>query len=114
VPLAAFIHHAGTDREKPTGRHGCGKLNRGAVSRASAREWKYIVKVILKELKCGVSENTVFEAFHPDAKDLFNVNCNLCSGQLFWTVHGEWKDAGTSVAAVCCGALPGTVREMFA
>ncbi|KAH8972424.1 hypothetical protein BDL97_02G195000 [Sphagnum fallax] len=38
---------------------------------------RWIIMIILKELKLGISEKTVFSVFHPDAEDLFNVTCDL-------------------------------------
>ncbi|XP_038889088.1 DNA ligase 4 isoform X4 [Benincasa hispida] len=38
---------------------------------------KWIVMIILKDLKLGVSEKSIFHEFHPDAEDLFNVTCDL-------------------------------------
>lgn len=29
------------------------------------------------DLKLGISEKSIFEEFHPDAQDLFNVTCDL-------------------------------------
>ena len=33
--------------------------------------------IILKDLKLGISEKSIFHEFHPDAEDLFNVTCDL-------------------------------------
>ncbi|KAG0587121.1 hypothetical protein KC19_2G141800 [Ceratodon purpureus] len=38
---------------------------------------KWIITIILKDLKLGISEKTVFSEFHPDAEDYFNVTCDL-------------------------------------
>ncbi|KAI8803243.1 ATP dependent DNA ligase domain-containing protein [Cladochytrium replicatum] len=35
-------------------------------------EQKWIVRIILKDLKIGFSENAIFDLFNPDAKELFN------------------------------------------
>ncbi|XP_023218047.1 DNA ligase 4-like isoform X3 [Centruroides sculpturatus] len=43
----------------------------------SAREQKWLIRMIMKDLKMGISENTVFAAYHPDAKDLFDVTSSL-------------------------------------
>eukprot|EP00850_Spirogloea_muscicola_P005410 SM000024S07872 [mRNA] locus=s24:969298:977321:- [translate_table: standard] len=47
------------------------------ISKTNVREMKWLICIILKDLKLGVSEKTVFSAFHPDAEDLFNVTCDL-------------------------------------
>eukprot|EP00731_Ephydatia_muelleri_P038754 Em0893g2a len=43
----------------------------------SALEQKWLIRIILKGLKTGLSENSVFSVFHPDAVDLFSVCSNL-------------------------------------
>ncbi|XP_068641207.1 DNA ligase 4 [Aristolochia californica] len=47
------------------------------ITKTNAREMKWILMIILKDLKLGVSEKTLFHEFHPDAEDLFNVTCDL-------------------------------------
>ncbi|XP_067047572.1 DNA ligase 4-like [Acropora muricata] len=44
----------------------------------SALEQKWLIRIIFKELKVGLSENSVFSAFHPDAVELHSV-CNSLS-----------------------------------
>lgn len=43
----------------------------------SALEQKWLIRIILKEMKIGISENSFFSVFHADASDLFNVCSNL-------------------------------------
>ncbi|KAI9208259.1 ATP dependent DNA ligase domain-containing protein [Polychytrium aggregatum] len=43
----------------------------------SPREHKWLIRIILKELKVGISETIVLRTWHPDAPDLFNVCSNL-------------------------------------
>ncbi|XP_035224665.1 DNA ligase 4-like [Stegodyphus dumicola] len=43
----------------------------------SAIEQKWLIRIILKDMKLGISENSVLNAFHPDAKDLYNVTNSL-------------------------------------
>ncbi|WMV08590.1 hypothetical protein MTR67_001975 [Solanum verrucosum] len=38
---------------------------------------KWIIMIILKDLKLGISEKSIFDEFHPDAEDLFNVTCDF-------------------------------------
>ena len=40
-------------------------------------ESKWVMRIILKEIRIGMSENSIFAAFHPDADQLFNVSSNL-------------------------------------
>ncbi|KAF6155628.1 hypothetical protein GIB67_034723 [Kingdonia uniflora] len=47
------------------------------IKGTNAQEMKWIVMIILKDLKLGVSEKSIFHEFHPDAEDLFNVTCDL-------------------------------------
>ncbi|KAG9449217.1 hypothetical protein H6P81_009182 [Aristolochia fimbriata] len=47
------------------------------IKKTNAKEMKWILMIILKDLKLGVSEKTLFHEFHPDAEDLFNVTCDL-------------------------------------
>ncbi|KAI3951036.1 hypothetical protein MKW92_006920 [Papaver armeniacum] len=47
------------------------------IQKTNAQEMKWIVMIILKDLKIGVSEKSIFQEFHPDAEDLFNVTCDL-------------------------------------
>ncbi|KAG0243621.1 DNA ligase (ATP) [Actinomortierella wolfii] len=47
------------------------------VKHYTALENKWIIRIILKDLKIGVSENTVFPIYHPDALDYYNVCSNL-------------------------------------
>nr|XP_042896531.1 DNA ligase 4 [Parasteatoda tepidariorum] len=43
----------------------------------SALEQKWLIRMILKEMKLGISENSILKAYHADAKDLFNVTNSL-------------------------------------
>ncbi|KAI3965743.1 hypothetical protein MKX01_010700 [Papaver californicum] len=47
------------------------------IQKTNAQEMKWIVKIILKDLKLGVSEKSIFQEFHPDAEDLLKVTCDL-------------------------------------
>ncbi|KAK4775383.1 hypothetical protein SAY86_010318 [Trapa natans] len=47
------------------------------IKNTNAQEMKWIVMIILKDLKLGISEKSIFHEFHPDAEDLFNVTCDL-------------------------------------
>ncbi|KAM3760244.1 hypothetical protein ACB098_01G179200 [Castanea mollissima] len=47
------------------------------INKTNALEMKWIIMIILKDLKLGISEKSVFHEFHPDAEDLFNVTCDL-------------------------------------
>ncbi|XP_078439017.1 DNA ligase IV [Wolffia australiana] len=47
------------------------------IKRTNSMEMKWILMIILKDLKLGISERSIFQEFHPDAEDLFNVTCDL-------------------------------------
>ncbi|GAM24471.1 hypothetical protein SAMD00019534_076460 [Acytostelium subglobosum LB1] len=40
-------------------------------------EQKWFVRVILKEMKTGMSEKSILAFLHPDAMNLFNISCSL-------------------------------------
>ena len=50
---------------------------RQMITNMSATEQKWLVRMILKEMKMGLSQQSVFAVFHQDAEDLFNVKMNL-------------------------------------
>lgn len=43
----------------------------------SASEQKWLIRMIMKELKVGLSQQSIFAVFHQDAEDLFNVKMSL-------------------------------------
>ncbi|KAL8610583.1 hypothetical protein ACOMHN_006302 [Nucella lapillus] len=43
----------------------------------SALEQKWLVRMIVKDLKVGLSQTSVLSVYHTDAEDFFNVNYNL-------------------------------------
>ena len=43
----------------------------------SAKEQKWLIRIIMKELKLGISQQSIFSVFHDDAEDLFNVKMSL-------------------------------------
>ncbi|XP_029942990.1 DNA ligase 4 [Salarias fasciatus] len=47
------------------------------ITRSSALEQKWLIRMILKDMKLGVSKETVLQVFHPDAPELYNVNTDL-------------------------------------
>eukprot|EP00257_Ricinus_communis_P020694 XP_015579985.1 DNA ligase 4 isoform X1 [Ricinus communis] len=47
------------------------------IKKTNAQEMKWLIMIILKDLKLGISEKSIFNEFHPDAEDLFNVTCDL-------------------------------------
>ncbi|KAG4167646.1 hypothetical protein ERO13_A13G208300v2 [Gossypium hirsutum] len=47
------------------------------INKTNAQEMKWVIMIILKDLKLGITEKSIFQEFHPDAEDLFNVTCDL-------------------------------------
>ncbi|KAL2652956.1 hypothetical protein R1flu_021084 [Riccia fluitans] len=47
------------------------------INKTNSQEMRWIIMIILKDLKLGISEKAIFSEFHPDAEDLFNVTCDL-------------------------------------
>ncbi|KAL6523658.1 DNA ligase (ATP) [Orobanche gracilis] len=50
------------------------------IQKTSAQEMKWIIMIILKDLKLGFTDlvkKSIFHEFHPDAEDLFNDTCDL-------------------------------------
>ncbi|KAM0753969.1 ATP-dependent DNA ligase [Meredithblackwellia eburnea MCA 4105] len=43
------------------------------VQRMTALEQKWMIRIILRDLKIGMGERSVFQAFHPDGMELFNT-----------------------------------------
>lgn len=47
------------------------------LTNMSAIELKWLIRMIVKELKVGLSQASVFSVYHPDAEEFYNVNNNL-------------------------------------
>eukprot|EP00252_Welwitschia_mirabilis_P019931 TRINITY_DN4748_c0_g2_i1.p1 TRINITY_DN4748_c0_g2~~TRINITY_DN4748_c0_g2_i1.p1 ORF type:complete len:1164 (+),score=257.65 TRINITY_DN4748_c0_g2_i1:141-3632(+) len=47
------------------------------INKTNAKEMKWILMIILKDLRMGISEKSILHEFHPDAEDMFNVTCDL-------------------------------------
>lgn len=43
----------------------------------SASEQKWLIRMVMKELKVGLSQQSMFSVFHQDAEQLFNVKMSL-------------------------------------
>lgn len=43
----------------------------------SPTEQKWLIRMIMKELKIGLSQASVLSVYHADAEELYNVNNNL-------------------------------------
>ncbi|XP_033837878.2 DNA ligase 4 [Periophthalmus magnuspinnatus] len=47
------------------------------ITQSSALEQKWLIRMILKDMKISISKETVLQVFHPDAAELYNVNTDL-------------------------------------
>ncbi|KAI8092888.1 ATP dependent DNA ligase domain-containing protein [Halteromyces radiatus] len=47
------------------------------VNHYTAFEQRWIIRIILKDLKMGMSENSIFDVYHPQARELYSVCSNL-------------------------------------
>lgn len=47
------------------------------LKNTSAREQKWLIRIIMKELKVGISQQSIFSVYHEDAEDLYNVKMSL-------------------------------------
>ncbi|XP_042224034.1 DNA ligase 4-like isoform X2 [Homarus americanus] len=43
----------------------------------TATEQKWLMRVLLKDMRLGIGQGAIFNAWHPDAKDFYDVNNNL-------------------------------------
>lgn len=60
------------------GRRGVERVLMGFFRRMTAVQQKWMVRVVLKDLKVGgLGQKTIMDALHPDANDLYDVNANL-------------------------------------
>ena len=48
------------------------EVMRRLYDRTTAREQRWILRVILKDMQIGMKEDRVFKLLHPDAKELYN------------------------------------------
>lgn len=43
----------------------------------TATEQKWLIRVMLKDMRLGIGQGTIFNAWHPDAKDYYDVTNSL-------------------------------------
>ncbi|KAL7625970.1 DNA ligase (ATP) [Parahypoxylon ruwenzoriense] len=71
--------------------------------RMNAEELKWLIRIILKEMKVGATERTFLELWHPDAQDLFSVSSSL--RQVCWDLYDpsfRLTDGQTNVGLMQC------------
>ena len=59
------------------GRSGVTKILQKLFLKMDAVQQKWLVRIILKDMRIRLGENTIFHTMHPDAKEYFEVNANL-------------------------------------
>ena len=67
------VAHGNASKAKPEIRKNMFKL----IKNMTALEQKWLVRMLIKEMKMGLSQQSVFSVFHQDAEDLFNVKMDL-------------------------------------
>ncbi|CAF0874039.1 unnamed protein product [Brachionus calyciflorus] len=63
---------------------------------------KWLIRIILKDLKIGIKEPVIFDAFHPDALDVYNFTSNLeklCS--LLNDPTKRFNEIGVQIGSPC-------------
>ena len=63
-------------------------------------ELLWLIRIILKQMKVGATEKTLFRIWHPDAENLFNISSNL--RRVCWELHDpsirlEGEDRGIAL-----------------
>ena len=43
----------------------------------TAVEQKWLIRVLLKDMHLGIGQGTIFNSWHPDSKDYYDVNNSL-------------------------------------
>ena len=66
----------------------------------NAEELMWLIRIILRQMKVGATEKTIFECWHPDAEALFNVSSSL--RRVCWELHDpsirlEGEDRGIAL-----------------
>ncbi|KAK9365805.1 ATP dependent DNA ligase domain-containing protein [Lipomyces kononenkoae] len=69
----------------------------------NAEEMKWLIRIILRQMHIGISERTLFSAWHPNANELFNISSSLkrVCWELFDSNYRMSEDA-KDVTLMCC------------
>ncbi|GAA5909260.1 hypothetical protein JCM6882_003781 [Rhodosporidiobolus microsporus] len=49
------------------------RLIKACIAKMTASEMKWLIRIILRDLKIGIGEKTIFNQLHPDAMEVFNT-----------------------------------------
>ena len=66
-------------------------------NRMNAEELTWLIRMIMRQMKIGVTEKTIFDLWHPDAENLFNISSNLrrvCWELTDWDIRLEGDKRG--------------------
>ncbi|KAK5137254.1 DNA ligase (ATP) [Meristemomyces frigidus] len=68
--------------------------------RMNAEELMWLIRMILRQMKVGATEKTIFDIWHPDAENLFNISSSL--RRVCWELYDtdvrlEGDDRGVSL-----------------
>ncbi|XP_030210368.1 DNA ligase 4 [Gadus morhua] len=74
------------------------------ITQSSALELKWLIRMILKDMKLGISKETVLQAFHPDASELYNVSADL--DKVCRTLHSPETSLSEACVAVFSAFKP--------
>jgi DNA ligase-4 len=80
------------------------------VRRASANEQKWLVKLILKDLKIGFSHESVLKRFHPNAMELYNRSSML--KQVLDDIRTQYTRAEAGESGVKADGVAGSANAM--
>ncbi|OTA62042.1 ATP-dependent DNA ligase [Hypoxylon sp. EC38] len=71
--------------------------------RMNAEELRWLIRIILKQMRVGATERSFLEVWHPDAQDLFSVSSSL--RQVCWDLYDpkfRLTDGQTNVTLMQC------------
>ncbi|KAI1393174.1 ATP-dependent DNA ligase [Hypoxylon trugodes] len=71
--------------------------------RMNAEELRWLIRIILKQMRVGATERTFMELWHPDAQDLYSVSSSL--RQVCWDLYDpkfRLTDGQTNVTLMQC------------
>lgn len=80
----------------------------------SAVQLKWLIRIILKDLKIGIKETIIFDSFHPDAIDLYNFTSSLekvCNTLI--DPSKRLHEVGVSIFTPCRPMLGNFINQTF-
>lgn len=85
----------------------------------SAVQLKWLIRILIKDLKIGIKETVILDAFHPDALDVYNFSSNMekvCS--MLNDPDKRYNELGVQVGSACRPMLgekakPNKIEELL-